>query len=93
MARIQLFGDDYTIVRELKCGRNREYHKQPLFRMHFFKRDEDESDVMEEVTLWNVLFMFLELITYCPFEKGTSDEEKMRGVLDKVIRLVSAKES
>ena len=39
-----------------------------------------------------MLLIQYELIEMFPFEKGTSDEEEMREVLDKVILLVLAKE-
>ena len=40
---------------------------------------------------WNVLLV--ESIEYCPFEKGTSNENEIREVLFKVIVCVFAKES
>ena len=63
MAGILLFGDECTIVRELRCGGNRRNHEDPLFRIQFFNRDEVESDVMEEEVMErNVQLSLLELI-------------------------------
>ena len=71
---------------------NRNDYEQ-LLRMQFFNGEEISSDDIwfSEVMYWNVLLS--ELIEYCPFEKGTSNENEIREVLFKVIVFVFEKES
>ena len=61
--------------------------------MQFFNGEEISSDVIwfSEVMYWNVLLV--ESIEYCPFEKGTSNENEIREVLFKEIVCVVIKES
>ena len=73
---------------------NRKDYEQFL-RMQFFNGEEISSDViwLSEVMYWNIQLSLSESIEYCPFEKGTSNENEIREVLSKYTVCVLAKES
>ena len=48
---------------------------------------------LSEVIYWNVPLLLSESTVYCPFEKGTSNENEIREVLSKYTVCVLAKES
>ena len=71
----------------------RDYYEQLLLRMHSFKYEDVESDMMEdEEPMYRKVLLF-ESIEYCPLTKGTSNEKETRGLLERVIVSVSAKVS
>ena len=79
-----------TIVMELKCIGNKSDYEHFLLMIQFSKRVESSDMMEEEAMYWNVQLVVS--IENCPFVKGTSDEEEIREVLDRVTLLVSEKE-